>query len=365
MATTTTTTVRDLASHANVSVGTVSRVLNRKPGIKPESEARVLRAVKDLGYRLPKNRPLGGRRYVSSKQTGNIGLVMVGHSDEWAQHPLFLAYLRGVSRACEQAGEGGIAGGYHPITEFGSKHERVLRLVSDRKVDGLVIKGDLTQCDWFEGLPEDLPVVALNSQLPALPIDQVMCDDHWAGYYVTQKLWEMGHRRIAFATIDGKHPMLILRQQGCEAFMRMRGVDCLGLSYITNETPSGSDPMYLLPDMREAVNGWWSRPAEQRPTAIVAANDWTAAGLYKVLKDYGVSIGQEVSVVGFDNDVRICESLSPSLSSYAIPVEQAALVAASLLIEKIEGGARSIQPQVRMVRGQMVERQSVSSWVTA
>lgn len=350
-------TFRDLASHAGVSIGTVSRVLNGKSNIRPESRARVLEAAKELGYKLPKRRPFGSGRKPVGRRTGDIGFLMAGRSSEWAQHPLFHSYLRGISLAYEQAQAEGRCGVLHLITEFGDRQDRVINLVRDKKIDGLIISGNPGQ--WLGTLSDDLPVVLLNSLRPELTRDQVMCDDHMAGYCVTQKLWEMGHRRIAFATNDSLHAMLVLRHQGCEAFLRLQNARDPALSYVGSGVAKDSGPMQSFPNFDDAVDTWWALPQERRPTAIIAANDWSAAGIYKALSDRSIRVPDDVSVVGFDNLIVICESLSPSLSSYEVPVEEAAATAARILIDRIYGESHAAKPDVRLVRGQLVMRQSV------
>lgn len=352
-----TATVRDLASHANVSIGTVSRVINHKPGVRPESEARVRQAIEELGYRIPQRRRAIHQQDGPWPRTGNIGLFMVGRSLEWARHPLYLSYLHGVSRACTESTDSNDGSAFHAIPEFCEKQHDTIRLVRDRKVDGLIIKGDPS--GWLESLPRKLPVVALDAHYHDPCVDQVCCDDHRAGFEVAERLWELGHRRIVFATRDGRHPMLIHRLQGYEAFLRMQGVRTEGLSYVTTDVPRGHDPMKLPPSFDEAIERWWAQPVHLRPTAIIAANDWSAAGVYRALGQRGIRIPDDVSVVGFDNAVELCDSLTPSLSSHETPHEQAAFVATKMLINRIAHGNAGREPVLRLVRGRLVERQSI------
>ena len=351
-------TVRQLAEHACVSIGTVSGVLNRKPGIRPATKARVLNAVEELGYRVPEKQLTTSRRRIRRARTGNIGLFMASaQSQEWAQHPLFLTQLRGLSRACEHAdGINGI-GTYHVIPEFYDGHQQTIRMVEDQKIDGLVIKGRVDK--WPSQLPTDLPVIALNAQQSTIRVPEIRYDDYGAGFSVARKLWSFGHRRIAFATAHAKHPVLFLRYQGYEAFLRSQEVIAPELAYVITDPNASGRPLRVFPDFNAAVQRWWDLPVEQRPTAIIAANDWSAAGLYEALQAQGLSVPDDVSVVGFDNGVELCESLSPSLTSYATPIERAAYVAGRTLIQQLAGRAVCSEPTVQLVSGELVERDSV------
>ncbi len=121
---------------------------------------------------------------------------------------------------------------------------------------------------------------------------------------------------------------------------------------------SGKTPENNPPEMTATLNALLKAKGEPI-TAIIAVNDWTAHGLYSAAANLGRSIGDEISMVGFDNSVAICTSLRPQLTSFSIPLGDVAYAAAIKLFERIAAPSAIWDNSLHLIRGEIVERDSV------
>lgn len=347
-------TVTDVARAAGVSVGTVSRVLNGHQNITRGNLERVQKAIEDLGYEKCRSaEQLVSRRNGSRVQTGNIGMVYAEIGGDWANHPLVAAYSMGVERACQEKG-------YHAMIEFSGDDASVPRCVRENKVDGLLIKTTRGLPAYVAELPEDFPVVSVGLNNPSAKIQQVAPDDRGAGWLAAEYLWSKGHRRIGFVCPDLMHPMFLARMQGCEAFLLSHQAFDQDLFWTVSANLSVIRPESRPLDQDEAVQKLLGVPGPP-VTAILAANDWTAHGVYGALVRAGFCVGRDISVMGFDNSELIGTSLDPQLTSFSIPFDDVAYAAAMRVIEKIRVASTIWDYSLHLIRGEIVERASVAS----
>jgi len=349
--------IRDVANRAGVSTGTVSRVLRGAKDVRPDNASRVRDAVRELAYAARGRPPLGSGRAPHRRKTNNLGFYLPKASPQWANHPMFAKVYHGLDRACSESG-------FHYLTEFAQPDGAPPRMVTEHKIDGLLVKGSNTP--WLAELCTRLPVVGINQNQPGLPFDQINCDDYHSGYSATEHLWRHGHRRIAFLSSNSHHPMLLMRYQGYERFLRGAQHFDPALIHLP-DTPHvlPSVPETAYPNFDAVLGAWQSLPAERRPTAVLTANDWNAAGLYQSARRLGLPIPDAISVLSFDNAIELCTLLVPTLSSYEVAVEEATYLAARRLIEKIDNGPHDTQPITQSLAGRLVERDSVRSLVPA
>ncbi|HEY8967210.1 MAG TPA: LacI family DNA-binding transcriptional regulator [Candidatus Methylacidiphilales bacterium] len=341
-------TVKDIAHHAGVSVGTVSRVLNGFSNITPANAERVKKAIEELGYEKCRSAEmLVARRNGYRIRSGNVGVVFVGMGAGWAVHPLVAEYTRGVERACVEKG-------FHALVEFSVDDGKVPRCVREGKVDGLLIKTTRTLPEFVADLPVDMPLVSVGFNDPSVPIQQVAPDNRGAGWVAAEYLWKLGHRRIAFLCGDVLHPVFLSRLQGYESFLRMqKGYDPALVA--VEEAPFDLQPTEKPPRCDSLLD----RVLPARPTAIIAENDWMALGLCATLAERGIAVPDDVSVMGFDND-PLSAMATPPLTTYAVPFSDIAYRAALELFSQIrQPEARRHDQSIHLMRGTLVERASV------
>jgi LacI family transcriptional regulator len=261
------------------------------------------------------------------------------------------AVFQGLDQACAE-------NGFHYLIEFGERKNGKPRMILENKVDGLLVKGSVTP--WLREAYQKIPMVGLNQNMPGLPFDQFNCDDYHSGYLATEHLWARGHRRIAFLSNISHHPMLLMRFQGYERFMRSQRIYDPVLVHLPDTRQTDlSAPETDYAKFDQVLSGWWSLTPAQRPTAVVAANDWNAAGLYQTAARLGIDIPNELSLLAFDNTAELCDLLKPGLASFQVPLEKVTYLAAMRLIQKIDEGVNDETPVVQSVAGELVERESV------
>lgn len=345
-------TVNDVARSAGVSVGTVSRVLNGAANIAPENMAKVQKAMAELGYQKHHSAGLlASRRSGSSSRTGNIGLVFADAGPAWSNHPLISSYTMGVEQACQERG-------YHSLVEMANDSGELPRCVREGKVDGLLIKASRGAPAFIEKLPQGLPVVLIGINDPTVALPQVAPDNRGAGWMMADHLWRLGHTRIAYLCTDAMHPFFISRLHGYESYLRMKQAYDPKLVVMDTLTGVPTKPEETPPDMGPALDQLLASGAEHGPTAIIAANDWMARGLYIALAKRGLQVPKDISVVGFDNVGMLCATMSPSLTSFDLDFSAVVREAAMDLFDHIEAPALKRDRSVRLVRGHLVARES-------
>lgn len=345
--------IKDVAKMAGVSVGTVSRVINGFDNIAPERIDAVREAIRVLGYR--KNSAaqlLAGRRGGSRLRTGNIGLWMAEMGNEWSSNSIYINYLSGIEEVCARRG-------CHVLLEHTSAADGIPRCVHDGKVDGLIVKAVNDIPPVLGELARQLPVIGLSMLERDIPIAQVSTDDHRAGEQVCRYLWERGHRRIAFVSMRCHHRMFLARQQGYEEFLRARDAFDPELVQSALPGPNPNLPEKEFPDMSGPLEALLGLP--EPPTAVIAANDWMAAGFYEAMEQRKLRVPEDLSVVGFDHLANLF--LRPRLTSYETPMRGMGAAAAEWIIDMIEHGDSATGPTFRMVNGEIVVHESVSDGV--
>ncbi len=344
--------IKDVARLAGVSVGTVSRVINGSDTVAGKRVDAVRKAMSELGYQ--KNSAaqlLAGKRGNSRLRTGNIGLWMSEMADEWITNPVYINYLSGIESVCA-------ARGYHVLIEHGGS-TGYPRCVHEGKVDGLIVKAVNRIPEVLTELNAQLPLIGLSMFERELPLAQVATDNQLAGEEVCRYLWMRGHRRIGFVSTNDRHRMFFSRRTGYEYYMRQLGAYDSALVY-AGKADGPACPEENFPDLHAAVDKLFSCP--NPPTAVIAANDWMAAGLYEALTDRNLRIPDDVSVIAFDHLTNLF--LRPRLTSYAVPMYEMGRTAAEWVLDMIDAGIRheSSGPEFRMVSGRIFEHASVGAF---
>ena len=323
-------TVREVAAAANVSVGTVSRVLNGDRTVRMENIERVLEAASSMNYR-----PLRQRKPPSSKRTldgKKVGLVLLGMDQALATLPVVAAAIQGVEAALSQAGASLLFANCPRL-------ETAANLARER-LDGLILKGALQGNLFSSASPELLshlrgtPAVWILGRPEGFWGDSVGANDWRVGELAAQTLIDYGHRHLGFLNPKGDHQSFRIRQQSFLHFAERRGatVHCaLG--------SAGDPPQWPLPPVRNTsdvvllVDRLLS--ARPRPTAWFVPADNIAALAYRELAARGLRIGHDVSLISCNGERAITASLYPTLTTIDIHAEQIGLQAVEQLARRL------------------------------
>ena len=311
-------TIRDIARLAGVSKATVSRVLNQKPDVDPATRERILRLIEERAFvpSITASRLAGGRSRV-------IGILIPALT--W---PLIPEIMRGVSEVVEQTPYELLL---YSITHEQDRTEKERRDVIDRVLATKLAAGLLAvfpgqSAQHLTRLHEQgIPIVMIDDQAKPTSIPWVGADNRMGGYVATRYLLRLGHRRIGHIQGPKKFLVSYERYQGyCEA---------LSEAGITPDPTLVMEGDFMPLGGRSCASRLLAM--EERPTAIVAANDLMAYGVLAAAEEYGLRVPEDLSLIGFD-DIPLSAHTRPALTTVRQPFYEMGQRAIELLLSLLE-----------------------------
>jgi DNA-binding LacI/PurR family transcriptional regulator len=324
-------TIADVAAHARVGAGTVSRVLNDSPQVSEETRERVRASIAALGYR-----PNPVARALSQGRCLTIGAVV-----PFLTQPSAVERLRGLAGALDTSQYDLVLFNVESPVHRDDHFHSVLRR---GWVDGLLIFTLPVPDDELARLRHSLPVVLVDTQGDDTPC--VVTDDVEGGRLATRHLVALGHQRIAFIgdTPDDGFGFVssVKREQGYREVLAEAG-----LPVVEDLIRHGTHDHDVARHIAEDLLG--RRP---RPTAVFAASDVQALGVIAAATDAGLRVPRDLSVVGFD-DVSI--SRYARLTTVRQPLFESGRLAARLMFDAL-ASRRAIEAGVHELPLELVER---------
>jgi len=332
-------TQRQIAEEVGVSRTTVSLVLNEVSGVRisPETRQRIIEVARRLNYY-----PDAAARTLVSGRTRTLGFVLCQSPDRIFTDAFLPEVLRGVGDAVQ---ENGFRVLIHSVEDVVAP-ETYIGLVREKQTDGIILSGPRSDDQQLTRLrAEGFPIVLLG-QLPGSGIPFVDVDNVDAARQAVEHLIELEHRRIGIIT---NAPLEYTAARDRLAGYR-RALEEAGLGYVEElvcygdfREPSGHTAMNQLLDLAQA------------PTAVFVASDLVAFGALVAIKERGLSVPDDVALVGFD-DVRLAHYVNPPLTTVRLPAYGLGYRAAMLLTKLIVG--ESVEEQEILLQTELVVRQS-------
>jgi LacI family transcriptional regulator len=305
--------IRDVARRAGVAQGTVSHVLNHPERVSPARREAVEKAMTELGFVRHE-----AARQLRSGQSTTLGLVLL---DAW--NPSFQDMARGVEEVTRN-------GGWNVLLSNSARdldRERIyLRLFSEARVAGLIV---IPHDEHADGLHQiragGVPVVVLDRAEDGEHALSVSVDDVAGGRLAAQHLLELGHRRIAFMGDPNAATPVHDRFKGVLEAVEAVSADLEVLTCaLTMEAG------------RQIGEQLARRAPSRRPTAVVAAIDIVAIGALYALEQAGVSVPNDLSLVGYD-DIPFNSEMNGPLTTVRRPHHEMGAAAAELLLAAVAG----------------------------
>lgn len=317
-----TVSIKDVARQAGVSTASVSRVISGKPGVGAATEARIRKIMEDMDYR-----PNLGARGLVKQQTGNIAII-VPRGSFTLNNPFFSTVIDGIAKGIDQSD-------YNIVMSFTSAQQK--KLLENQSVDGIILfspRSEEFRLEWLETL--GLPTVVIGSYIDESPFPCVRPDDTDGMDQAVQALYERGHRHIGL--ING--PMSSMHSVKCwEGYHQ--AVERLDLDSGSNDVLELNE--FNVNDSDSSVSTFLrSRPTM---TGIVCASDYLAIGTMRIATTMGLSIPEDLSVIGSD-DVPIASLLTPALSSVQVDLPGIGQEATRMLIDLLAGNRIEAQDLV-------------------
>ncbi len=306
--------IREVAAHAGVSVGTVSNVLNRPDIVAQSTRDRVHEAIKALGFVRNES-----ARQLRAGRSRIIGLVVLD-----VANPFFTDVARGVE---DEASRSGLAVILCNSDDQLPKETRYLELLEEHRVQGILITPVAGPDERLALLQRrGTPVVLLDSTSPSGGQCSVAVDDVLGGDVAMSHLLDGGHQRLAY--IGGP---LSIRQVADRRDGALRAL-----------ARAGRDPAVLQMIETRALNVYAGQqagmaiaalPPRRRPTGVFCANDLIALGLLQEMTRHRIGVPEDIAIVGYD-DIDFAAAAAVPLSSVRQPRQQLGRTAARLLLEE-------------------------------
>ena len=306
-------TIKDVAREARVSVASVSRALNGHSSMKGNTRENILRVAERLRYV-----PHQSARSLIMRRTHTIGALLPDLHGEF-----FSELIRGIDVAARARGLHLLVSGSHGDADEVAAASRAMR----GRVDGMLVMSPLADAPFTgSDLPQDLPIVLMNTPVADSVYPALNIDNYGGAYAMVRHLVGRGHRRIAL--IAGP-------ERNYDAAERLRGYQDAMARYAPMIAPQ-----VIAGDFTEDTGYAAGRQLLQdnvRPQAVFAANDMMAVGCLYALSEAGVRVPHELAVVGFD-DIPIARFVSPPLTTVRVRIADLGREALESLVRQLEDG---------------------------
>jgi LacI family transcriptional regulator len=319
--------IKDVARVAGVSVGTVSNVINRPESVADETRARVLSAIDRLGYvRSESARQLrAGRSRIMALLVLDMG------------NPFFVDVTRGAERAAREAGLGVMVCN---SAQSPSEEADYLSLFAEQRVRGVLLTpADATGRNIDAFRRHNIPFVLVDRVAEGTTECSVSVDDVAGGALALRHLIDAGHRSIAYVSGPPHLKQVRDRREGALSALAQAGLPAQALRELPTErldVAAGRDAGARLLGLGD------------RPTAVFCANDLLALGVLQALYAAGVSVPDDLAIVGYD-DIEFAAAAAVPLTSVRQPAVVMGALAAELLLEETESATAEAHEHRRVV----------------
>ncbi len=341
-------TIRDVAKESGFSSTTVSIVLNNAPlarYIPAVTKKKIERAAEKLGYR-----PNQFARSLRSKRSHTVGVMVFDMTD-----PFCTLILRGIENTLYQAS-------YLPILtdvhNEGSRFERYLEMLLDRRIEGLVVVANWVFLDinlLADLEKSSIPTAMIGCELQTDSISSLIVDNEMGGRFALEHLHSLGHRKIAIIRGPKALTDSSPRWRGIRKFAKECGLE-LDQNLIV-DLPESRDPLSSFDSGYKLTEDLIRQ--KRSFTAMLAFDDMSAFGAIRALNRAGIRVPDQCSVIGFD-DVSTSAIYSPSLTTVRQPMEAMGASAVGIVVDGINAvlEKRELSATHRKVAPELVVRES-------
>ncbi|OBT15942.1 transcriptional repressor PurR [Vibrio sp. UCD-FRSSP16_10] len=332
-------TIKDVAKLAGVSTTTVSHVINKTRFVAEATQGRVMEAVKELNYA-----PSAVARSLKCNTTRTIGMLVTQSTN-----PFFAEVVDGVESYCYRQGYTLILCNTGGLYE---KQRDYIRMLAEKRVDGiLVMCSDLTEelrqmLDAHPGIPK----VVMDWGPESSSADKIIDNSEEGGYLATKHLLEKGHTKVACLTGQSEKLACIERIGGYKRALAEAKI-ALNENFIFEGN-------FECDTAVEAADKLITIPESERPTAVFCFNDIMALGLISRLRQHGISVPDDISIIGYDN-IDLAAYFSPPLTTVHQPKRRVGKTAFEILLERIKN--KEHDRRIFEMHPELVERLSVKN----
>lgn len=315
-------TIKEVAEKADVSVTTISRVINENLKVRQVTRDKVNRVIKELGYV-----PNAMARGLTLGKTSTIGFILPEIADGF------------FSQVIKGADEMAVKNDFHLLVSTFHSHrsdeELSFRLMSERRVDGLILMDPTLSDDFFTEFQwNSFPVIVLCKKIKYINCNYIVIDDFQGAYQAVIHLIRHGYKRIAIIRGPSDNYDASQRLAGYKSAIKDYNIR-LNSEYIVDGNfrwEGGESAMHTLLDLA------------QPPDAVFAANDPMAIGAMEAVKKRNLVVPKDMAIVGFD-DIELSRLVTSPLTTVHLPM--------------YELGAMAVKNVIRILKGEDVRRGNI------
>lgn len=328
-------TIKDIARAARVSPSTVSKALNHKADVSAKTRKRIQEIAKKFNFT-----PNFSGKNLKRQVTENIGVIFCREFQPLSGNPFYSRVLEGIEGECA-------INNYNLMLHLlpANAQKELPRIIREQRVDGVILVGvfDEDFTDIIKNL--EFNTVLLDPKTQIQEFCQILIDNEQGAFQATEYLIKQGHEKIGFISGDLERLSFYQRFEGYrkalqhhEILFDKHLIQCGGLE-------QGYEHVKKLLKIPKP------------PTAIFAANDINALYGYKAIREAGLKIPEDVSIIGFD-DIALANLSSPPLTTMRVYKEEMGSIAVRYLIQLIK---KELHHSIKtIVPTKLVERNSVS-----
>ncbi|MGL4344205.1 MAG: LacI family DNA-binding transcriptional regulator [Cellulosilyticaceae bacterium] len=326
-------TLDHIVEKSGLSKVTISKALNNKDGVSEEVKAKVREVADEVGYKFIAQK--------SSDKSKHIGIVLKQNYISDAGKSTF--YLKFYQELAVKLNQGGYICNLFSVTDEEEERGLLPPMFLEVPLNGIISIGNMNKeyVRLLNGL--NIPIVYLDCYYNGPEVDCIATDHYNSTYNITQYLIKSGHKELGFVGVR-KKPAIQDRLLGyCRALLE-EGVPILAENMIPDRDYDNKEIPFELP--------------EKMPTAFVCNGDDLAYKLIEHLKEKGYLVPEDVSVVGFDNDIY-AELSTPQITTVAVDRNTMTDKAIEILLAKIKGTQQNSKHQKVVIPGDIIYRESV------
>jgi DNA-binding LacI/PurR family transcriptional regulator len=355
-------TIVDVARLADVAIGTVSRVINTPDAVRPDIRERVLEAITKTNYRRLRQRrqPANHDAIRRRRRRGNFGIVLIGMDESLAHLPVITEALHGVELATA-------AEGVNLMLANVPHADRVPAFLAKNQVDGVILKspllGDFRACASaaLVSAISRFPHVWLIGRPDNAAGDVCAVDSDVGARLAVEYLHAKGHRRLGYLHPRPGQARSESLKLSFSVYAQRHGLSVQPFEGVLTDPvrwplPAITEPTSLMP----LLDRWAALPAGTRPTAMLVPADSIAVQLYAALRQRGIKVGRDLSVLSFNHEKPLVLGLNPPLTTIDIRAETIGRRAVERLIWRIDH-PEDVVPTKIVVEPVLVEGGSVAA----
>ena len=330
-------TIRDVAKAAGVSVATASMALNNRAGVNVHTRQKVLEVAERMNYVASYS-----AQSLVTRESGCIGLLLPE-----IQNPFYSAIVDNISRLAEINGLTLLLGITNNSPE---QEEKYVRYFLSRSVQGVIVIPILNRrrsdrhIDMLRGA--NVPIVFCTERYSGSREPVVMCDFEQGEYEATKYLVDRGLREFFFVSMDIEAQFTTLRYAGYARALEEAGIPVRDERTMLIDTPTYEQAYHRAGEF-----------LADRPEAIVCINDIMTMAIIRRLREEGLRVPADISVIGFD-DIMFSALVSPPLSTVHQPIREICEKTMQILVDMISAGRQEERGETCLIPAHLVIRET-------